>query len=98
MVLNMISTATLVRLGYVSGNRMSNLQAKNNKLRDRALRILIDETGLDPVRATELFQAAEANLSVALVMAKANVSRDRAAEALRATTGKVGDALELLKD
>ncbi|HSB28912.1 MAG TPA: N-acetylmuramic acid 6-phosphate etherase [Pyrinomonadaceae bacterium] len=97
MVLNMISTATLVRLGYVSGNRMSNLQAKNSKLRDRALRILIDETGLDPVRAAELFQSAEANLSVALVMAQANVPIDQASEALRATTGKVGEALALLK-
>ena len=47
MVLNMISTATMVRLGYVSGNRMSNLQAKNVKLRDRAVRILSAETGLD---------------------------------------------------
>src|SRR5262249_27316709 len=47
MVLNMISTATMVRLGYVSGNRMSNLQARNVKLKDRALRIVVAETGLD---------------------------------------------------
>lgn len=45
MVLNMISTATMVRLGYVSGNRMSNLQARNEKLRDRAVRIVMAETG-----------------------------------------------------
>jgi N-acetylmuramic acid 6-phosphate etherase len=45
MVLNMISTATMVRLGYVSGNRMSNLQARNIKLRDRAVRIVMAETG-----------------------------------------------------
>src|SRR5215216_7059921 len=47
MVLNMISTATMVRLVYVSGNRMSNLQARNNKLRDRAERIVMAETGVD---------------------------------------------------
>jgi len=47
MVLNMISTATMVRLGYVSGNRMSNLQARNIKLRERALRIVVAETGVD---------------------------------------------------
>ena len=41
MVLNMISTATMVRLGYVSGNRMSNLQPKNIKLRERAVRIVM---------------------------------------------------------
>jgi N-acetylmuramic acid 6-phosphate etherase len=47
MVLNMISTATMVRLGYVSGNRMSNLQPKNLKLRERAVRIVMAETGVD---------------------------------------------------
>ena len=96
MVLNMISTATMVRLGYVSGNRMSNLQAKNSKLRDRALRILMQETGLDSDRAATLFQESGNNLSVALVMAKANASRDKAAEALSATKGNVGDAIKLL--
>lgn len=57
MVLNMISTATMVGLGYVSGNRMSNLQARNAKLRDRALRIVIAETGAakdDAAKALEL--------------------------------------------
>jgi N-acetylmuramic acid 6-phosphate etherase len=96
MVLNMISTATMVRLGYISGNRMSNLQAKNSKLRDRALRILMQETGLDSDRAASLFQDSENNLSVALVMAKANASRDKAAEALSATKGKVEAAVKRL--
>ena len=96
MVLNMISTATMVRLGYVSGNRMSNLQAKNSKLRDRALRILMQETGLDREKAEELLQSSENNLSVALVMMKANASRDKAVEALRSTKGKVEEAAKLL--
>jgi len=52
MVLNMISTATMVRLGYVSGNRMSNLQPKNVKLRERAVRIVMAETGVDEETAT----------------------------------------------
>ena len=95
MVLNMISTATMVRLGYVSGNRMSNLQAKNSKLRDRALRILMQETGLDTQQAGALFEQSENNLSVALVMAKASASRDQAADALRSTNGKVEDAVKL---
>ena len=47
MILNMISTATMVRLGYVSGNRMSNLQPKNVKLRERAVRIVMAESGVD---------------------------------------------------
>src|SRR6266536_1204659 len=47
MVLNMLSTATMVSLGYVTGNRMSNLQARNAKLRERAIRILMAEANLD---------------------------------------------------
>jgi N-acetylmuramic acid 6-phosphate etherase len=97
LVLNMISTATMVRLGYASGNRMSNLQAKNSKLRDRALRILMTETGLDHEAAGVAFDAAESNLSVALVMTKTNSSQDQAVEALRQSTGKVEEAVRLLK-
>jgi N-acetylmuramic acid 6-phosphate etherase len=57
MVLNMISTATMVRLGYVSGNRMSNLQARNVKLRERAVRIVMAETGVDEQTAMSALEA-----------------------------------------
>jgi N-acetylmuramic acid 6-phosphate etherase len=57
MVLNMISTATMVRLGYVSGNRMSNLQARNIKLRDRAVRIVMAETGSTKEEATAALES-----------------------------------------
>ena len=56
MVLNMISTATMVRLGYVSGNRMSHLQARNIKLRDRAVRIVMKETGVNEQMATSALE------------------------------------------
>jgi|SRR5215218_5024179 len=57
MVLNMISTATMVRLGYVSGNRMSNLQPRNIKLRERAVRIVMAETGVDEPTAASALEA-----------------------------------------
>ena len=66
MVLNMISTATMVRLGYVSGNRMSNLQARNVKLRDRAVRIIMAETGLDHDAAAAALASANNNLREAI--------------------------------
>ena len=66
MVLNMISTATMVRLGYVSGNRMSNLQARNVKLRERAVRILMAETGMDQEAARAALEAAGFDLRAAL--------------------------------
>jgi N-acetylmuramic acid 6-phosphate etherase len=59
MVLNMISTATMVRLGYVSGNRMSNLQPRNVKLRERAVRIVMAETGVDEQTATAALEASK---------------------------------------
>ena len=98
MVLNMLSTATMVRLGYVSGNRMSNLQAKNIKLRERALRILKRETGLDDRAATDALEASGINLSVALVMVKARTNKEEAAEALGKTSGKVDEAVKLLRN
>ncbi|HEY3581750.1 MAG TPA: N-acetylmuramic acid 6-phosphate etherase [Pyrinomonadaceae bacterium] len=57
MVLNMISTATMVGLGYVSGNRMSNLQARNTKLRERAVRIVAAETGRSEADAVSALEA-----------------------------------------
>jgi N-acetylmuramic acid 6-phosphate etherase len=59
MVLNMISTAAMVRLGYVSGNRMSNLQPRNVKLRERAVRIVMAETGVDEETATAALEASK---------------------------------------
>jgi N-acetylmuramic acid 6-phosphate etherase len=58
MVLNMISTATMVRLGYVSGNRMSHVQARNVKLRERAVRIVMAENGVDRTEAIEALEKA----------------------------------------
>ena len=70
MVLNMISTATMVRLGYVSGNRMSHMLARNIKLRDRAVRIIVVETGLDYEAASKALEAAGNDLKVALKKTK----------------------------
>jgi len=66
MVLNMISTATMVRLGYVSGNRMSNLQPKNVKLRERAVRIVMVETGVDEETAVSVLERSKWNVQGAL--------------------------------
>ena len=96
MVLNMLSTASMVRLGYVSGNRMSNLQARNFKLRDRAERILQTEMRLDESDARSALNAAGGDLRVALVMTKANASREDSETALAQSKWKVDDAVRLL--
>jgi N-acetylmuramic acid 6-phosphate etherase len=66
MVLNMISTATMVRLGYVSGNRMSHLQARNIKLRERAVRIVMAETASTNRTAASALEASNWIIKTAL--------------------------------
>jgi len=96
MVLNMISTATMVRLGYVSGNRMSNVQPRNVKLRARAIRILMAEAALDENGARSLLEMAADDLSVALVMSKTGSTRNQAEVALKSSNRVVDQAVESL--
>jgi N-acetylmuramic acid 6-phosphate etherase len=96
MVLNMLSTATMVRLGYVSGNRMSNLKARNVKLRDRAERIITAETGLDREQASEALDVAGGDLRIALVMSKSKASREAAETSLQQSNWKVDEAVQQL--
>jgi N-acetylmuramic acid 6-phosphate etherase len=83
LVLNMLSTMTMVRLGYVKGNRMSNVQTKNIKLRERAVGILQSECGLESEAARLLLEASDWKLPVALVMQQAKVSPAAAEAALQ---------------
>ena len=96
LVLNMISTATMIRLGYVTGNRMTNVQTRNVKLRARAVRILMAETGRDESSATELLEAAGGNLPVALVMATTRCEPAAARQALVNSSGVIATAVEAL--
>jgi N-acetylmuramic acid 6-phosphate etherase len=98
LVLNMLSTMTMVRLGYVSGNRMSNLQARNIKLRERAIRIVGDECAIDEAAARALLETAGWEVRTAIVMHKAGVDRAAAEKALAESHGVIGKALEVLSD
>jgi len=98
LVLNMISTATMIRLGYVTGNRMTNVQTRNVKLRARAERILAAEAGLGLERAREVLDAAGGKLPVALVMSRTGCSRDEAAAALAASRGVLAHAIAVIKN
>lgn len=82
MVLNLISTVTMIRLGYVKGNRMTNVKSSNIKLKERSLRILMAETHLDESSAKNLMQKAQEDLRVALVMFKAQTNAETARKAL----------------
>jgi len=97
MILNMLSTGAMTRLGYIYGNLMVNLHTKNEKLLERAVGILEEAAGLDRAAARKVLAAAGGRVPVALVMAKAGVSRARAAAALRKSRGQVRRAIALAK-
>ena len=95
MVLNMISTGAMVRLGNVYGNLMVNVWTKNSKLIERAVRILEQATGTDDETARRALEASGNRTPVAVVMLAARVSRARAAAALKKTKGHVRQAIAL---
>ncbi len=94
LVLNMLTTGTMIRLGYVYGNLMVNVQARNEKLRDRARRIVRDAAGVDDVHAGELLEAG-GSVRAAIVMAKKRVDRAAAEDLLARAGGIVARALQL---
>jgi len=97
MILNMLSTGAMTRLGYVYGNLMVNLHTKNEKLAERGVGILEEAAGLKRAAARKFLAAAGGRVPLALVMAKAGVSRARAAVALKGSRGQVRRAIALAK-
>jgi N-acetylmuramic acid 6-phosphate etherase len=94
MILNMISTATMIRLGLVYGNLMSNLQANNEKLVRRARAILAEETGVSAEEAARVFEQSGRDLRVALLMARLRISGREAEQLLRSHGGSVRRAID----
>jgi N-acetylmuramic acid 6-phosphate etherase len=97
MVLNMISTAAMTRLGYVYGNLMVNVAPKNEKLRQRAIGILERATGAGHETAMQALKASGNRTPAALVMLAAGVNRAQAVGSLKKANGNVRQAIELAK-
>ena len=97
LILNMLSTATMIKLGYVTGNRMTNVQTRNVKLHARAIRILQAEAGLSAPQAQSVLDEADGQLPLALVMSKSGRSKAEAQAALAAAAGVIGSAIDSLK-
>ncbi|HLM01141.1 MAG TPA: N-acetylmuramic acid 6-phosphate etherase [Pyrinomonadaceae bacterium] len=97
MILNIISTTAMIRLGYVKGNRMTNVKSSNVKLRERSVRILMTETALDESAAQNLLDEANGDLRAAIVMQKAGVSREAAEEGLNKNNFVIETTIRNLK-
>lgn len=94
LVLNMITTASMIRLGKVYQNMMVDLQMTAEKLVERSRRTVMTVTGLDYDAATRALEAANGHVKTALVMILGNVSCDEAGRRLESAGGFVRAALE----
>ena len=94
LVLNMLTTASMIRLGKVYENMMIDLQMTNRKLVERSKRIVMTVTGLDYDAAAEVLASAGGHVKTALVMALANVDAEEARLRLEEHQGFVRPAIE----
>jgi N-acetylmuramic acid 6-phosphate etherase len=95
MVLNMISTGAMSRLGYIYGNFMVNVVPKNEKLKQRTIAILERASGADSSAARQALELSGNRTPVALVVLMAGVSRSQAVAALKKSEGNVRRAIAL---
>lgn len=95
LVLNMLTTASMIRMGKVYENMMIDLQMTNKKLVERSKRIVMTITGLSYESATEYLEKAGGHVKTALVMIKANVDAETARKKLELADGFVRKAIEI---
>jgi N-acetylmuramic acid 6-phosphate etherase len=93
MVLNMLTTASMVQLGKTYGHWMVDLRATNRKLKDRSVRIVAAITGLSHDAALELLASCDGDVKTAIVSQKLGVAPDQARLRLQRTSGRLRTAL-----
>jgi N-acetylmuramic acid 6-phosphate etherase len=93
LVLNMLSTCAMVRLGKTYGNLMVDLRATNEKLRVRSVRTVVAATGASEADASAAVDAASGSVKTAILMVLAGIDADEAHARLAAARGHLRDAL-----
>jgi N-acetylmuramic acid 6-phosphate etherase len=93
MVLNMLTTGSLIRIGKTYGNLMVDVQTGSEKLKDRARRILNFVTGIEYDEAERLLRRARWNVKAAIVMQKTSVTYPKALSRLRKANDSVREAI-----
>src|SRR5437868_4283336 len=93
MILNMLTTGAMTRLGYVYGNLMVNVSPKNEKLVERAITILSQAAGIDRAQAKKALSNSGRSVPLALIMLKTGASLREAQRRLRAAGGNARKAI-----
>lgn len=94
MVLNMLTTGAMARLGYVYGNLLVNVHTRNEKLRNRGRAILEEAAKVNPDIAARILNSSGNHVPVALIMLKTGLTKQQAVERLKSTKGNVRKAIE----
>lgn len=94
LILNMLSTATMIKLGKVYNNLMVDVKVSNQKLAERARRIVREVTGVSTDEAAALLAQTDNEVKPAIVMALLHVSADEARAKLAAADGMLGAVIE----
>lgn len=94
LILNMLSTASMIRLGKVYSNQMVDLRATNEKLRERAVRIFCTVTGADEEAAREYLERSGSDTKLAILMYRSGLDREKAEELIGKHDGFLRGALE----
>jgi N-acetylmuramic acid 6-phosphate etherase len=93
LVLNMLSTCTMVKLGKTYNNLMVDLKASNIKLKDRSVRIIKSATGVDDATAAAYLESASMNCKLAIMMIKTGLDAGSAEEELNKAEGSLKKAI-----
>src|SRR5687767_2045137 len=93
MVLNMLTTISMIKVGKTYGNLMVDLRSGSEKLKDRARRIVVTVTGIDYEAADALLKRAKWNVKAAIVMQKASLTLPQALKRLRSSDDQIRDAI-----
>lgn len=89
LVLNMLSTCSMIKLGKVYGNMMADMQPNNHKLRERAKRIIMQTTNVDCEKAERYLAESNYNIKCAIIMIEQDVSAEAANEILQRHSGAI---------
>ena len=93
LVLNMLSTGTMIKLGKVYGNLMVDVRATNEKLVERAKRIVCEATGAERVEAEEVLKQTNFDVKLAIFMILSRLNINQAKEKLEASKGYIAKAM-----
>lgn len=98
MILNMLSTGTMIKLGKVYGNYMVDVRANNNKLVERSKKIIMDCTGVDREVAEKYLEISDKSVKLAVFMILSGLSKEESIKALANNDNTIYKGLEAIKN